>query len=45
MGMENWCNDTDSGRTKHFEKDLNQCQFVHHKSRMDGHGNKPGPAR
>jgi hypothetical protein len=32
---EPWWNDTDRGKPKNLEKDLSQCHFVQHKSRMD----------
>ena len=32
MSMEQWWNDTDSGKLKHSDINLSQCQFFHHKS-------------
>jgi hypothetical protein len=33
--MEHRWNETDRGKPKYSEKNLSQCHFVHHKSRMD----------
>jgi hypothetical protein len=33
--MEHWWNEIDREKPKYSEKNLFQCQFVHHKSHMD----------
>jgi len=46
MSMEHWWNDTVRGKPKNSEKNLSQCQIVHHKSHMDWSGIDPGtPSR
>jgi hypothetical protein len=35
MNMEDWWNDKDSEKMKHSEKNLSQCQSLHHKSHID----------
>ena len=35
MNMEGWCNDTDRGELKYWERNLSQCHFVHDKSHTD----------
>jgi len=45
MSMKHWCNDTDRGKPKYWEKIRSQCQFAHHKSDIDLPGTKPGPPR
>jgi hypothetical protein len=43
MGMEcHDSNDTVRGKPNNSEKNLSQCQFVHHKSRMEWTGREPG---
>jgi len=42
MSMEHWWKDTVRGKPKISEKTLSQCQFVHHKSRMDWSAIQPG---
>jgi hypothetical protein len=35
MGMERWWNAIDRGKPNYWEKNLSQCQSVHHKSHND----------
>jgi len=35
MSMEQWWNDTDSGKQTYSEKNVSQCHFAHHKSNKD----------
>jgi hypothetical protein len=36
MSVELWWNDVDRGKPKkNWEKNLSQCQFVHHEYHMD----------
>ena len=32
MSMEQWWNDTDSGKPRYWERNLSRCFFVYHKS-------------
>jgi hypothetical protein len=41
MNMEHW-NDAGGGKLKYRERNLFQCDYVHHKSHMNGPGNEPG---
>jgi hypothetical protein len=43
--MEHRWNETDRGKPKYSGKNLSQCHFVYHKSRMDWPGIEPGPPR
>jgi hypothetical protein len=43
MSMEHWWDDSDRGNPKYWEKNLSQCQFVHHKFHVDCPGIEPGP--
>ena len=43
MGVEQWWNDTDSGKPKYRENILCQCHFVRHKSQTDLRGIESGP--
>jgi hypothetical protein len=45
MSVELWRGDADRGNPKYSEKNLSECHFVHHKSRMDLFGIKPGIPR
>jgi hypothetical protein len=42
FGERMW-NDTDRENPKNSEKNLSQCQFVHHKSQIDWTGRETGP--
>ena len=45
MSMEHCWNNNDRGRVKNSEKNLSQCQFVHHKSDKDRLNIEPVPPR
>jgi len=45
MSMGYWWNDIDRGHPKYSEKNLSQCQFVHHRSYMDRPGVETGSSK
>lgn len=40
--MERWLDNTEKGKQKHWETDLSECHFVHHKSHKDYLGSNLG---
>jgi len=38
MGMEQWWNDSDSGKQRYWERNLSPCHVVYHKSPMERPG-------
>jgi hypothetical protein len=45
VSMEHRWNDTDRGKLECSEKNLSQCNFVHHNAHMDWPGIELGPSR
>jgi len=43
--VQQWCNDTDRGKTMYLEKKLIQCHCVQHKSYKDSPGIEAGTTR
>jgi hypothetical protein len=42
ISIEHWCDDTDRGTRKYWERSLSQCHFDQYKFHMAGLGQNPG---